>query len=88
METLNGAVYTCKRAALPNGENKINITLMILCLCRYLSGLREKYHKPGAEFELTTEQKNHLGLVEPSSWTLDKMFDIQNDIAEPLVLYW
>ncbi|XP_060585737.1 regulator of G-protein signaling 22-like isoform X3 [Ruditapes philippinarum] len=50
--------------------------------------LREKYHKPGAEFELTVEQKAQLGLSEPSAWTMDKLLAVHNQIAEPLVLYW
>ncbi|XP_053393937.1 regulator of G-protein signaling 22-like isoform X3 [Mercenaria mercenaria] len=54
----------------------------------YLCWLREKYHKPGAEFELTVEQKIQLGLSEPSAWTMDKLMMVHNQIAEPLVLYW
>ncbi|XP_052776517.1 regulator of G-protein signaling 22-like isoform X2 [Mya arenaria] len=54
----------------------------------YLCWLRERFHKPGAEFELSPEQKYQLGLHEPSAWTLDKLLNIQNLIAEPLVLYW
>ncbi|WAR24165.1 RGS22-like protein [Mya arenaria] len=52
----------------------------------YLCWLRERFHKPGAEFELSPEQKYQLGLHEPSAWTLDKLLNIQNLIAEPLVL--
>lgn len=55
---------------------------------RFLSHIREQYHKQGAPYELSFEQKQELGLIEPSSWNLEKLSDIQNKIAEPLVLYW
>ncbi|KAL4236453.1 GTPase activator [Mactra antiquata] len=67
------------RMRLMTNENEIQL---------YLFWLREKYHKPGAEFELTVEQKSHLGLSEPSQWTIDKLMSVHNKIAEPLVLYW
>ncbi|XP_052256163.1 regulator of G-protein signaling 22-like isoform X3 [Dreissena polymorpha] len=54
----------------------------------YLCWLREHYHKPGAEFELTPEQKAQMGLGEPSAWTLEKLLGVQNMLAEPLLLYW
>ncbi|XP_060077454.1 regulator of G-protein signaling 22-like [Ylistrum balloti] len=54
----------------------------------YLNKMRELYHRPGAVFELTVEQKKNLGLSEPASWTLEKLQLIHNKIAEPLVLYW
>ena len=50
--------------------------------------MREQYHKQGAPYELSFEQKQELGLIEPSSWSLEKLDKIQNKIAEPLVLYW
>jgi len=55
---------------------------------RYLSYLRETYHKPGARLELPMEQKLHLGLQEAASWARDYLLDLQNRIAEPLILYW
>lgn len=50
--------------------------------------MREQYHKQGSPYELSFEQKQELGLIEPSSWSLEKLDKIQNKIAEPLVLYW
>ena len=50
--------------------------------------LREKYHNHGALYELNQAVKQSLGLVEPSAWTIQKLFSVQNTIAEPLVLYW
>jgi len=65
------------------------ITLMrCVYLCRYLCGMRERYHSPGAEFELSTEQKIQLDLVEPASWNVDKLLTVQNQIVAPLILYW
>lgn len=57
-------------------------------ISRFLSHMREQYHKQGAPYELSFEQKQELGLIEPSSWSLEKLDKIQNKIAEPLVLYW
>ncbi|XP_033738546.1 regulator of G-protein signaling 22-like isoform X2 [Pecten maximus] len=54
----------------------------------YLNEMRELYHRPGAVYELTVEQKKSLGLSEPASWTLERLQLIHNKIAEPLVLYW
>lgn len=62
--------------------------LMFWLIHRFLSHIREQYHKQGAPYELSFEQKQELGLIEPSSWNLEKLSDIQNKIAEPLVLYW
>ena len=50
--------------------------------------MRERYFIPGSLFELTMEQKTNLELTKPSSWTKEHLIDIQNKIAEPLVLYW
>lgn len=61
---------------------------MFWLIHRFLSHIREQYHKQGAPYELSFEQKQELGLIEPSSWNLEKLSDIQNKIAEPLVLYW
>ncbi|XP_070194884.1 regulator of G-protein signaling 22-like isoform X2 [Littorina saxatilis] len=55
---------------------------------RYLSGMREKYHKHGAPYELTSEFKASLGLSEPSQWTVEKLQAVQCRVADPLVLYW
>ncbi|OWF36346.1 Regulator of G-protein signaling 22 [Mizuhopecten yessoensis] len=54
----------------------------------YLNEMRELYHRPGAVYELTVEQKKNLGLSEPASWTLAKLQLVHNKIAEPLILYW
>lgn len=50
--------------------------------------MRERYQKPGAVFELSTETKLQMQLHEPSQWTMDRIAKIQNKMAEPLVLYW
>lgn len=55
---------------------------------RHLQEMREKYFIPGSLFELTTEQKTNLNLLKPSSWSKQHLLEIQNKIAEPLVLYW
>ena len=57
-------------------------------VCRYLSGMREKYHKQGSPNEISSEFKATLGLSEPSQWTVPKLKQVQPRIAEPLVLYW
>ncbi|XP_046585614.1 LOW QUALITY PROTEIN: regulator of G-protein signaling 22-like [Haliotis rubra] len=54
----------------------------------YLANMREKYQHPGSPYELSMEWKILLGLVEPSSWSVERLLSIQNKVAEPLVLYW
>ncbi|KAK7502187.1 hypothetical protein BaRGS_00006551 [Batillaria attramentaria] len=54
----------------------------------YLSGMREKYHKHGAPYEISLETKVSLGLTEPSQWTVSRLQAVQSRVAEPLVLYW
>ena len=50
--------------------------------------MRERYQKQGAPYELSRELKMELGLSEPSQWNMSKLAQVQNKIAEPLVLYW
>ncbi|XP_062622308.1 regulator of G-protein signaling 22-like isoform X4 [Saccostrea cucullata] len=71
-----------------NKQDKIDPHIKHVQTQQFLSYIREQYHKQGAPYELSFEQKQELGLVEPSSWTLEKLGKIQNKIAEPLVLYW
>ncbi|KAK6179499.1 hypothetical protein SNE40_011844 [Patella caerulea] len=54
----------------------------------YLAGMRDKYQRTSAPYELTKELKIELGLIEPSQWTVKKLQSLQNKIAEPLVTYW
>ncbi|XP_069127158.1 regulator of G-protein signaling 22-like isoform X2 [Argopecten irradians] len=62
--------------------------ILDVAISSYLSEMRELYHKPGAVYELTVEQKKSLGLSEPASWTLERLQLVHNKIAEPLILYW
>ncbi|XP_078317126.1 regulator of G-protein signaling 22-like isoform X3 [Crassostrea virginica] len=71
-----------------NKQDKIDPHLKHIQMQQFLSHMREQYHKQGAPYELSFEQKQELGLIEPSSWSLEKLDKIQNKIAEPLVLYW
>lgn len=71
-----------------NKQEKIDPHVKNIQMQQFLSHIREQYHKQGAPYELSFEQKQELGLIEPSSWNLEKLSDIQNKIAEPLVLYW
>ncbi|CAH1803041.1 unnamed protein product, partial [Owenia fusiformis] len=57
-------------------------------LQQYLTAMKEMYLRHGAPLELTQEVKVALGLTEPSSWTVEKLLKVQNNMAEPLVLYW
>ena len=50
--------------------------------------MRDRYQKSGAPLELPAAMKKHLGLSEPSHWTMAKLKAIQNKITEPLILYW
>lgn len=50
--------------------------------------MRELYQKPGGHLELPNACKVKMKLNEPSNWTLDRLVEIQNSMAEPLVLYW
>ena len=50
--------------------------------------MRERFQKHGAALELSLETKTELGVTEPTQWTIERMKQIQNRIAEPLVLYW
>ncbi|XP_064626526.1 regulator of G-protein signaling 22-like isoform X3 [Lineus longissimus] len=54
----------------------------------YLNVMRDKYQKHGALMELPQETKQALHLTEPSNWTLERLFQAQNIMVEPLVLYW
>ncbi|XP_056017621.1 regulator of G-protein signaling 22-like isoform X5 [Ostrea edulis] len=71
-----------------NKQDKVDPHVKNIQMQQFLSYIREQYHKQGAPYELSYEQKQELGLVEPSSWNLEKLGNIQNKIAEPLVLYW
>ena len=42
--------------------------------------MRERYQKNGAPLELPTNMKKHLGVVEPSQWTMAKLKVIQNKV--------
>ncbi|KAL8572507.1 hypothetical protein ACOMHN_019546 [Nucella lapillus] len=55
---------------------------------QYLSGMRDKYHKQGAPYEISSELKTSLGLREPGHWTVPRLQALQSWVAEPLVTYW
>ena len=46
----------------------------------FLAAMRERYQKNGAPLELPTNMKKHLGVVEPSQWTMAKLKVIQNKV--------
>ena len=47
----------------------------------FLAAMRERYQKNGAPLELPTNMKKHLGVVEPSHWTMAKLKVIQNKLG-------
>ncbi|KAK3091838.1 hypothetical protein FSP39_023074, partial [Pinctada imbricata] len=69
-------------------DNKVDVQTRQMQIQQHLIFLREQYHKPGAMYELSREQKNELGLVENVSWEVDKLLSVQSKIAEPLIIYW
>ncbi|XP_023933546.1 regulator of G-protein signaling 22 isoform X1 [Lingula anatina] len=54
----------------------------------YLAAMRERYFKHGSVMELSQAVKLALKLTRPECWTLEKLFSVQEKIAEPLVCYW
>ena len=50
--------------------------------------MRNTYHRKGAPFELSVEDKKKLGLESLAGWCPEYLFQIHAKILEPLVLYW
>jgi len=59
-----------------------NVTL------RYIEDVRDRYHKKGAVYELPLGTKQKLNLVDSSQWTMERLYSLQNSIAEPILVYW
>ena len=59
-----------------------------MIILRYLEGIRDKYHKKGSQYELTLGTKQALKLSESSGWSMERLYTLQNKIAEPLLIYW
>ena len=62
--------------------------MFVCCNCSYLTNMREHYYQAGAQFELPSELKVSLKLMEPAHWTVQKLQAVQDRIGEPLVVYW
>jgi hypothetical protein len=73
---------------LLSSEQALFINYLTICLFSYLNVMRDKYQKHGAPLELPQETKKALHLSEPSNWTIQRLFQAQNIMVEPLVLYW
>ena len=50
--------------------------------------MRNTYHRKGAPFELSLEDKKKLGLESLTGWCPEYLFQIHAKVLEPLVLYW
>ncbi|XP_078254567.1 regulator of G-protein signaling 22-like [Rhinoraja longicauda] len=55
---------------------------------RYLNIIQNRYLFSNGEYYINAEARARLGLSFISQWSVEKLYHIQNDIAEPLLLYW
>ncbi|XP_072105990.1 regulator of G-protein signaling 22-like [Mobula birostris] len=55
---------------------------------RYLNIIQNRYLFSNGEYYISAEARARLGLSFTSQWTMEKLCQIQKEIAEPLLLYW
>lgn len=55
---------------------------------RYLNIIQNRYLFSNGEYYINAEARARLGLSFISQWSVEKLFNIQNNVAEPLLLYW
>lgn len=55
---------------------------------RHIACMKDRYDRIGGLFELAPETRLELGLQDPTNWQMDKLLSIQDQLIEPLLLYW